>query len=133
MSRDFISNLSLPFVRNVLSFAVSFKGNTDARSKVDLADVLLRSEVYNELHHVNDSCNMADFQLALDDMCSFLEVAGCTFPSDSWRTRGRLSLHVSNSTVSTEFVPAMYFPLKEETVRLPSLSHFHRIGAKHGF
>ena len=130
MSRDFISNLSLPLVRNVLSSAVSFKGNTDARSTVELADVLLRSEVYNELHHVNDSRNMADFQLALDDMCSFLEVAGCTFPSESWR-RKRKIISACVPTVSTEFVPAMYFTLKEETVRLPSLSHFHRIGAKH--
>ena len=65
MSRDFISNLSLPLVRNVLSCAVTFKGNTDARSIVELADVLLRSEVYNELHHVNDSRNMADFHWPL--------------------------------------------------------------------
>ena len=55
-------------------------GYTDVRSTVELADVLPGTEIYTQLHRIHDSCNMTDFQLGLDDMCGFLEVAGCTFP-----------------------------------------------------
>ena len=47
---------------------------------MELADVLPVTEFYTQLHRINDSHNMADFQLALDDMCCFFEIAGCTFP-----------------------------------------------------
>ena len=39
-------------------------------------------------------------------LISFLEVAGCTFSVESWRTKGRLSLHVCNATSLNEFIPA---------------------------
>ena len=56
------------------------QGGTDVRSTVAQAVVLPGTEVYTQLHCVNDSHNMADFHSALDDMYSFFEVAGCTFP-----------------------------------------------------
>ena len=52
------------------------------RCQVDgeLADVLPGTEIYSQLHRINDSRDMTEFQLGLADMCGFLEVAGCTFP-----------------------------------------------------
>ena len=56
------------------------QGYSDVRSTVELADVLPGTEIYTQLHGINDSRDMTDSQLGLDDMCGFLEVAGCTFP-----------------------------------------------------
>ena len=53
---------------------------SDVRSTVELADVLPGTEIYTQLHRINDSRDMTEFQLGLGDMCGFLEVAGCTFP-----------------------------------------------------
>ena len=56
------------------------QGYSDVRSTVELADVLPGTKIYTQLHRINDSRDMTEFQLGLDDMCGFLEVAGCTFP-----------------------------------------------------
>ena len=55
------------------------QGYSDVRSTVELADVLPGTEIYTQLHRINDSRDMTEFQLGLGDMCGFLEVAGCTF------------------------------------------------------
>ena len=56
------------------------QGYSDVRSTVELADVLPGTEIYTQLHRINDSRDMTEIQLGLGDMCGFLEVAGCTFP-----------------------------------------------------
>ena len=56
------------------------QGYSDVRSTVELADVLPGTEIYSQLHRINNSRDMTEFQLGLADMCGFLEVAGCTFP-----------------------------------------------------
>ena len=56
------------------------QGYSDVRSTVQLADVLPKTEIYTQLHRINDNRDLTDSQLGFDDMCGFLEVAGCTFP-----------------------------------------------------
>ena len=82
------------------------QGYSDVRSTVQLADVLPGTEIYTQLHRINDSRDMIDSQLGLDDkiMCGFLEVAGCTSRSESRHTRIGSYMLVSNSTSLTEFV-----------------------------
>ena len=39
---------------------------SDVRSTVELADVLPGTEIYTQLHRINDSRDMTDFQLGLE-------------------------------------------------------------------
>ena len=56
------------------------QGYSHVRSMVELADVLPGTEIYTQLHRINDNRDLTDSQLGFDDMSGFLDVAGCTFP-----------------------------------------------------